>query len=132
MALDHIQVPILRLRQRTGGIALFLILATVIVFSAVELSEQVYLLKWMRQHDTGSKEGFTIMFNHRHVHLVSWLPALLYRGPHHQLAVAACIVNFVMSVLVMGLFVVSCRVPKVGHLSYKTSCNLRWWTNMRF
>ncbi|KAI1759385.1 hypothetical protein GGR53DRAFT_149293 [Hypoxylon sp. FL1150] len=111
MALDHIQIPIPRFSQRVGGIALFLTLAAVIVLSSVELSEQVYLLSWMRQHDRGSEDGFWVRFGHPSIP-ISWLPTLLYRGPHHQLAAAACIVNIVMSVFVMGLFLVSCRVPK--------------------
>lgn len=116
MSLNHMQVPIPRLRQQTGGIALLLILAIVVVLSAVELKEQVYLMSWMKDHDMGYSGGFSVRFDSESLK-ISWLPTLLYRSPHHQLAVAASMVNIVTSVLVMGLFFISCRIQKVSYHS---------------
>lgn len=114
MALNKIEIPIPRLRPWTGGSALFITLVVAVLLYANILSQHVYLIEWMREHDLRWSGGFHIWFGKERLQ-TPWLPTLLYRGPHHQLAIAASIVNIIVSFLVMGLFVTSVYVKKVCH-----------------
>ncbi|KAI1642480.1 uncharacterized protein F4817DRAFT_293763 [Daldinia loculata] len=111
MALNKIEIPIPRLRPWTGGSALFITLVVAVLLYANILSQHVYLIEWMREHDLRWSGGFHIWFGKERLQ-TPWLPTLLYRGPHHQLAIAASIVNIIVSFLVMGLFVTSVYVKK--------------------
>ncbi|KAI0097160.1 hypothetical protein F4814DRAFT_128722 [Daldinia grandis] len=111
MALNQVEIPIPRLRPCAGGSALFVTLVVAVLLSANILSQHVYLIEWMREHDLGWSGGFSIQFGEERLK-TSWLPTLLYRGPHHQLAIAASIVDIIVSFLVMGLFVTNVYVKK--------------------
>lgn len=112
MSLDKIEIPIPRLHKRTGAIALFTTLAAVIILSGYILAQHVLLLRWMSRHDREYNGGFEIWHGAERLHVL-WLPVLLYRSPHHQLAIAASIANIAISVLVMAAFGISAQTKKV-------------------
>ncbi|KAI8960416.1 hypothetical protein F5Y11DRAFT_268914 [Daldinia sp. FL1419] len=111
MIVDKFEVPIPCLRPRTGGIALFITLAAAVVLYANIISNHVYLLDWMKRYNLGWSAGFSIWFNDELLK-TSWLPTLLYRGPHHQLAIAASVVDIAVSILVLALFITSSYIKK--------------------
>ncbi|OTA99362.1 hypothetical protein M426DRAFT_325227 [Hypoxylon sp. CI-4A] len=111
MSLEKLGIPVPRLRSPAGGAALFTTLAVVILLSAHILIEQLYVLSWMKAHDVGYEGGFEMNYNGETLK-TSWLPTLLYRGPHHQLAIAASAVNIVISILIAGLFTTSVFVKR--------------------
>ncbi|KAI0844551.1 hypothetical protein F5Y00DRAFT_273980 [Daldinia vernicosa] len=111
MTLSKIEIPIPRLRPWMGGSALLITLLVAVLIHANILSQHVYLIEWMREHDRGWSGGFSIWFGEENLK-TSWLPTLLYRSPHHQLAIAASIVNIIVCFLVMGLFATSVYVKK--------------------
>ncbi|KAI1393125.1 uncharacterized protein F4822DRAFT_840 [Hypoxylon trugodes] len=113
MSLEKIEIPVPRLRRRAGGITLLISLAVVVVLSAKILYEHIYILKWIEQHDVGNTAGFKFWsWGNDRVDQLAWLPQLLYRGPHHQLAIAASAVGIAASLLVFGLFYASVSLKK--------------------
>lgn len=115
MSLEKIEIPIPRLRPGKGGIILFSLLLAVSALSAGVMYTQFWQLLWMNRHSTSMYHGFKIYFGDGSTRGATWLPAHLYRGPHHQFAIAAGIMNLVVSVLVMALFLACVRLKKVSN-----------------
>ncbi|EMR66522.1 hypothetical protein UCREL1_6487 [Eutypa lata UCREL1] len=112
MSLEKIEIPIPRLRPGKGGIILFSLLLAVSALSVGVMYTQFWQLLWMNRHSTSMYHGFKIYFGDGSTRGATWLPAHLYRGPHHQFAIAAGIMNLVVSVLVMALFLACVRLKK--------------------
>ncbi|KAI0597562.1 hypothetical protein F4775DRAFT_602578 [Biscogniauxia sp. FL1348] len=111
MSLDVIQIRVPRLHKRTGGMLLSASLAALSALSAAVALQHLYVLRWVARHDRGYAAGFEIEYFSEKLY-AAWLPTRLFRGPHHQLALAACAANAVASVLTMALFLVSARVKR--------------------
>ncbi|KAI0378653.1 hypothetical protein F5Y04DRAFT_142839 [Hypomontagnella monticulosa] len=106
MSLEKVEIPVPRLRKWMGGITLVTTLAVIIILSGHILAEHIYLLRWMRNHDQRYSGRFEI-WHGSETPKTAWLPVLLYRSPHHQLAIAASITNIVVSALIMVIFIIS-------------------------
>ncbi|KAI1799154.1 hypothetical protein F4811DRAFT_565826 [Daldinia bambusicola] len=88
MAPYKLKSLITRFRPLASSIALFIIVA------------YVYLLDWIKAHDGGWLGGFCFWFNGELLK-TSWLPDVLYQSPHHQLAIAASIVDIAVRYIAM-------------------------------
>ena len=81
----------LAVRFFKGPIPLFISLIALIVVSIYPIYYHTIELVWISRHDAvrlGDQTGFEVRFG-QEVHKTTWLPASFYRGPHHQLAIAA-------------------------------------------
>ncbi|KAI5920443.1 hypothetical protein F4810DRAFT_723291 [Camillea tinctor] len=111
MTVDMLEIPVPRLHRRAGVVLLSASLSALTALSAVVALKHLALLGWMARHDKGYAEGFEIEYFSEKLY-TAWLPTRLFRGPHHQIAVAACAVNVLACAAVMGLFLVSARVKR--------------------
>ena len=74
-----------------GPVPLFLSLIALAVVSIYPVYYHTVELVWISRHDAArlkDQTGFDVRFG-QEVHKTTWLPAHFYRGPHHQLAIAA-------------------------------------------
>ncbi|KAI1477270.1 hypothetical protein F4774DRAFT_199295 [Daldinia eschscholtzii] len=111
MASNTLEIPMPRLRPQLGGVVLLVTLTAAIILYTNVIHQQIYLLNWIKAHDVGWSGGFGLLFD-TELLKTSWLPTLLYRSPHHQLAIAASTMDITVSAIVMVLFVVSAFIKK--------------------